>query len=94
MVYEYLVGPIPKGFQIDHVCRTRGCVNPKHLRVVTSKENTHATGARCLAKANAEMIACKRGHAFNEVNTYHYCGLRHCRTCRRDFKRNMREQQR
>ena len=37
--YEHFVGPIPKGMQIDHLCRVRHCVNPAHLEPVTPKEN-------------------------------------------------------
>ena len=32
-------GEIPKGFEIHHTCQTRGCVNPKHLELLTHKEN-------------------------------------------------------
>jgi hypothetical protein len=30
---------IPKGWDIDHTCRTRNCVNPEHLRCITHAEN-------------------------------------------------------
>lgn len=39
--YEALVGPIPDGFQIDHLCRTPACYNPAHLEPVTAAENLH-----------------------------------------------------
>lgn len=38
-VYSLLVGPIPQGLQIDHLCRVRACVNPDHLEPVTQHEN-------------------------------------------------------
>lgn len=39
-MYELLVGPIPEGLVLDHLCRVRCCVNPKHLEPVTVRENT------------------------------------------------------
>lgn len=32
--------PIQDGLQLDHLCRNRKCVNPQHLELVTSWENT------------------------------------------------------
>lgn len=37
--YESLVGPIPDGMQLDHLCHVKNCVNPAHLRPVTQKQN-------------------------------------------------------
>lgn len=41
VVYEWAVGPIPYGLQIDHLCRVTYCVNPDHLEAVTNRENSH-----------------------------------------------------
>jgi hypothetical protein len=38
--YERFVGPIPIGMALDHLCENRWCVNPDHLEIVTSGENT------------------------------------------------------
>ena len=40
VAYELLVGPIPQGLQLDHLCRVRRCINPHHLEPVTARENT------------------------------------------------------
>ena len=33
--YETYVGSIPEGFEIDHLCRNRRCVNVGHMDIVT-----------------------------------------------------------
>jgi len=38
-MYEVLVGVIPSGKELDHLCRVKLCVNPQHLEVVTKTEN-------------------------------------------------------
>jgi hypothetical protein len=38
--YEAHVGPIPEGLVLDHLCRVRCCINPRHLEPVTVQENT------------------------------------------------------
>ena len=40
LVYEAMVGPIPEGLDLDHLCRIKLCVNPAHLEPVTRKVNT------------------------------------------------------
>lgn len=40
LAYSHLVGPIPDGLQLDHLCGQSLCVNPKHLEPVSAFENT------------------------------------------------------
>lgn len=42
--YEQLVGPIPEGLTIDHLCQVRACVNPAHMEPVTLEENIARRG--------------------------------------------------
>jgi hypothetical protein len=83
--YTLLVGPIPEGKQLDHLCRVRHCVRPSHLEPVTVRQNlmrgqTHAAH-------NAAKTHCPKGHPYDAANTWRDGkGKRVCLICKR--KRN------
>lgn len=47
IVYENHFGAIPTGKEVDHICRTRCCMNIDHLRAVTHKENCQNRPKHC-----------------------------------------------
>lgn len=93
LAYEALVGPIPAGMQLDHLCRTRRCVNPAHLEPVTNRENA-ARGDAGMARAAQQLAKthCPAGHPFAGDNVqFRPDGRRRCRECRR-AQRHKKEQ--
>jgi hypothetical protein len=83
VAYELLIGPIPEGLELDHLCRNPPCVNPDHLEPVTHAENM-ARAPWTAVQARRAQTHCKRGHEFTEDNIYRRPGGvgRSCRTCR------------
>jgi hypothetical protein len=56
--WEYLVGPIPEGLTLDHLCRNTICVNPDHLEPVTAAENTRRqVGTRIWCASGKHRLA-------------------------------------
>ena len=91
VAYALLIGPIPVGLTLDHFrmnpgprnapC-SRACVNPAHLEPVTQGENV-LRGNGLFAR-EARQTQCRRGHPFDEKNTYvRKNGMRNCRECSR-----------
>lgn len=76
--YTELVGPIPPGLEIDHLCRNRACVNPDHLEVVD-----HTTNVR--RSERPKVTHCKWGHEYTVTTSRRYC-----RECAREATRRYR----
>lgn len=87
-VYEALVGPIPPGREIDHLCRQRACVNPDHMEPVTPSENQRRSHS--VSGLNAAKTHCPQGHPYAGDNLTFECGSRICRTCKAAKLRRLR----
>lgn len=92
IAYERLVGPVPEGLDLDHLCHTRDllcpggiacphrrCVNPDHLEPVTRRENAHR------GRGRHGQTHCKWGHEMTPENTMIRTdgawNSRRCRVC-------------
>jgi hypothetical protein len=80
-VWENLVGPIPDGLTLDHLCRNRACVNPDHLEPVPMKINAER-GA-----GDWTPGTCKHGHGPEDRHRAP-SGQTYCRACRARRERN------
>jgi hypothetical protein len=81
--YQYHVGPIPEGLEIDHLCHNRACVNPDHLEAVTPRVNWLRSANP--TSVNARKTRCIHGHPFAGKNLMVSADgkRRYCRECRR-----------
>jgi len=85
-VWEHLVGPIPEGYEIDHLCFNRKCVNPDHLEPVTGEVNRSRIMKDVVAIRVANKTHCKQGHELSPDNLLFRKtanNARLCKTCSR-----------
>lgn len=81
VAYATKVASFPKHLTIDHLCKVKSCLNPKHLEPVTTAENNRRS-------SHQQKSYCMYGHPYTEENIYRSPrGDRSCIKCRRERER-------
>lgn len=84
LFYEKFINKIPIGLTIDHLCRQKDCFNPRHMEVVSLREN----GLR------AHQKKCILGHLLTKESIYQdpsRPNSKRCRECRKLADRRWKE---
>ena len=85
LTWTELVGPIPDGLEIDHLCHVPACVNPDHLRTATRGENARSVRRRFDS-------SCKSGHRLiGNIYERPDGRGRSCKICRTEATRRSRD---
>lgn len=79
IAYQIMIGDIPEGLELDHLCRNRKCCNPEHLEAVTHRENI--LRGESPAAVNSQKTHCPQGHPYEGINLILRRGSRVCRIC-------------
>lgn len=80
VIYEALIGLVPDGHVLDHLCENPPCINPAHLEPVTPQENT--------LRHYRNRTHCRKGHEYTPENVIwvkkktNKTLARYCRACR------------
>lgn len=89
LVYEHLIGPIPREHDLHHRCNNRRCAEPSHLEPLPRREHTYR-GETVIA-INRAKTHCPHGHPLSGENLRKAGGERVCRTCKNAATRASRE---
>lgn len=92
--WEALNGPIDPDLEADHRCRVRCCVNPSHIRPVTSRENTLEPRSEAPTAINSRKTECPGcGQPYDSERQTRRGLFRECSACTRAADRTKRRRQ-
>ena len=80
IVWESFNGPIMNQLTIDHLCRTKDCVNIDHMELVTLEENVRRAAPW---ERHKYKSVCQNGHEYTHTIKTKNGTERRCRECHR-----------
>ena len=91
VAYTATHGPIPDGYEVDHICFVTDCCTPEHLQLLTTEENARRQPPRGWRRPpplppaeRPERTHCPQGHALADHGRPRRKGGKeyvYCRTC-------------
>ena len=84
-IWTAMIGPIPDGLTIDHLCQNRICVNPDHLETVRFQENVwRGSNPRY---RTVKHKRCQNGHRYIGANIDRRGKTNRCYQCKLEYDR-------
>ena len=77
--YILFHGSIDPQLVIDHLCKNKACVNPKHLDLVLQVENVRRGLAGKINNPQSSKLVCPMGHEYSGINKSRH---RICHKCK------------
>lgn len=85
--WEFEKGPIPEGYEVDHICRNRACCNPDHLQLLSKSEHkTKGNILRYKERIKAVKEDILAGYTNKHISNKHLVTVEYVNRYRRSLK--------